>query len=158
NGIVPKNLRKLLQKIDPESPKPQQVSKLTTPTQGEKGHGFTLFPLSDSIKSEVTGEGRGQPLFALGGERGAENLADAEEPEKAAGAPQGGGSGQPPSAPPPSTPAAGGFERTPDGPIGRRLHNIIEKYGLGDAIRDIQMKVTPMAVRDATIQSRAAAK
>lgn len=59
---------------------------------------------------------------------------------------------------PPSTPAAGGFEQTPDGPIGRYLHGLIEKFGIGDAFRDIQMKTAPMAARDSTIQSKAAAK
>lgn len=67
-GIVPLTLKKLLRNYDSEYPTSEKVEKLITPTKGETGHGFTLFPLTDAVKSEVMGEGRGQPLFALAGQ------------------------------------------------------------------------------------------
>lgn len=82
-GIVPKNLRKILERIDHDSAKPVKVEELETPN-GLKGWntandkainpsayrfdenqtGFTLFPLTDVVKAVVLGEG--QPLFAAG--------------------------------------------------------------------------------------------
>ena len=64
-GIVPKNLRNLLQKIDKASPAPERVDTLDTPTKGKQGKGFTVFPLSDAVKRSVLDEG--QPMFALRG-------------------------------------------------------------------------------------------
>jgi hypothetical protein len=64
-GIVPKNLRNLLQKIDRNTPPPITVDKLSTPTGSYKGEGFTLFKLTDVVKGNVVFEG--QPLFAIGG-------------------------------------------------------------------------------------------
>jgi hypothetical protein len=90
-GIVPKNLRKLLEKIDKDSARPVKVEKLETSQgphgwQGDKGQyeapnewasinvrkpidpsqtGFTLFPLTDRVKQTVLDDG--QPLFAFGG-------------------------------------------------------------------------------------------
>lgn len=61
-GIVPKNLRKLLEKIDKDAAKPTLVEKIETPTKGMAGSGFTLFPLTDKVKRSVMEEG--QPLFA----------------------------------------------------------------------------------------------
>ena len=60
--------------------------------------------------------------------------------------------------PPITDAAAGGFNQIPDGPIGRRVHGLIESLGLGDLARDIQMKTAPMAARDATIDSRSFSK
>jgi hypothetical protein len=54
--------------------------------------------------------------------------------------------------------SAGGFSQIPDKPFGQRIHNMVEGLGLGDAVRDLQMKIAPMTARDATIESRAAAK
>ncbi len=73
-GIVPKNLRKLLEKIDKDSAKPVKVTELETPS-GMKGYGntggkfdknntgFTLFPLTEKVKRSVIDEG--QQMFAL---------------------------------------------------------------------------------------------
>jgi len=74
-GIVPKNLRKLLEKIDKDAAKPSKVEALDTPS-GPRGWkqdgearfdksqtGFTLFPLTDKVKRSIMEEG--QPLFAL---------------------------------------------------------------------------------------------
>lgn len=83
NGIVPKNLRNILSKIDKDSPAPVKVEKLET-SQGAQGWqgdlgpgfrhsniigggadkaqtGFTLFPITDKIREAVKG---GQPLFS----------------------------------------------------------------------------------------------
>jgi hypothetical protein len=75
-GIVPKNLRKLIEKLDKDAPKPTKVDNLDAPS-GPRGWqdgtsykfdesqtGFTLFPLTDKIKAEVLDDG--QPLFAFG--------------------------------------------------------------------------------------------
>lgn len=77
-GIVPKNLRKLLEKLDKDSARPVKVDNLETPS-GTRGYrpnaqdkfdkaetGFTLFPLTDKVKAEVTQ--RGQAMFAFAGE------------------------------------------------------------------------------------------
>jgi len=66
DGIVPKNLRKILEKLDKDSAKPIKVDELETPS-GMKGNGFTLFPLTPKIKADVME--RGQAMFAFGGER-----------------------------------------------------------------------------------------
>ena len=75
-GIVPKNLRKLLQKLDKDSPAPQRIETLDTPTSGAKGKGFTLFPLTEKVKASVKEDG--QALFAMRDERGREKLGAAE--------------------------------------------------------------------------------
>lgn len=83
-GIVPKNLRKLLEKIDRGSAKPVKVEKLETSQglegwQGEGDYGnnapkngadkaqtgFTLFRLTDAAKRHVLD--RGMPVFSGGG-------------------------------------------------------------------------------------------
>lgn len=61
-GIVPKNLRNLLQKIDKSTPPPTRVEKLETPS-GMKGEGFTLFPLTEKVKTSVLEDG--QPMFSM---------------------------------------------------------------------------------------------
>jgi hypothetical protein len=61
--IVPKNLRNLLQKIDKESPSPERLDKLITPSKGPAGEGFTVFPLTEKVKASVLNDG--QPMFAL---------------------------------------------------------------------------------------------
>jgi hypothetical protein len=76
-GIVPKNLRNLLQKLDKDSPDPITVKELET-TSGNRSYnpdekgtfkeeltGFTLFPLTDKVKQTV--KEQGQPLFAMRG-------------------------------------------------------------------------------------------
>jgi hypothetical protein len=63
DGIVPKNLKNLLKKIDKQSPDPVNIDKLDTPTSGMKGNGFTLFKLTDKVKQSV--KEQGQPLFAM---------------------------------------------------------------------------------------------
>lgn len=65
DGIVPKNLKNILRKIDKSSPDPVVVDKLDTPGSGMKGEGFTLFPLTDKVKQTV--KEQGQPLFAMRG-------------------------------------------------------------------------------------------
>lgn len=66
-GIVPKNLRNLLQKID-KSIKPEIIETLDSPSgKTMLGDGFTLFPLTDKVKQSVISEG--QPMFAFAGER-----------------------------------------------------------------------------------------
>jgi hypothetical protein len=62
-GIVPKNLRKLLEKLDKGSAEPLRIDELETPTQGMKGEGFTVFPLTDTVKQRVMTEG--QAMFAI---------------------------------------------------------------------------------------------
>lgn len=64
-GIVPKNLRKILEKLDKDSAKPQRIDTLETPSSDKAGMGFTLFPLTDVVKASVLDDG--QPLFAMGG-------------------------------------------------------------------------------------------
>ncbi len=62
-GIVPKNLRNLLQKIDKASPGPERIDTLDSPSgKTELGRGFSLFPLSETVKRAVLSEG--QPMFA----------------------------------------------------------------------------------------------
>lgn len=75
-GIIPKNLRKLLGKLDRDTPPPLRVNTLETPS-GQRGFnpdrngdfdpertGFTLFPLTDKAKRTIM---EGYPLFASGG-------------------------------------------------------------------------------------------
>jgi hypothetical protein len=79
DGIVPKNLRKLIEKLDKEAPRPIRVTEIDTP-QGKQAWntkeaypfkkedtGFTVFPLTDKIKNEV--KERGQVMFAFAGEK-----------------------------------------------------------------------------------------
>lgn len=62
-GIVPKNLRKLLEKLDKATPAPDVVERVDTPTQGMKGEGFTIFRLTNKVRQEI---GRnGQVMFSL---------------------------------------------------------------------------------------------
>lgn len=44
------------------------------------------------------------------------------------------------------------------GPYAKKISNLIDRMGLGEVTRDMQIKLSPMAARDATIESRAAAK
>jgi len=62
-GIVPKNLRKILEKIDKDAAKPMPVDALETPSKGMAGNGFTLFPLTETVKRSVIEDG--QPMFAM---------------------------------------------------------------------------------------------
>ncbi len=64
-GIVLKNLGKILKTYDPVHPGGQYVEKLETPTRGAKGEGFTVFPITDTVKKSVTEQGH--PLFNRGG-------------------------------------------------------------------------------------------
>lgn len=66
-GIVPKNLRKLIERLDKDSPRPIKADQLETPSKGMAGSGFTLFPLSESLKQKARTEG--QVMFAFAGER-----------------------------------------------------------------------------------------
>ncbi len=61
-GIVPKNLRKLLTSIDKSAPAPARIDHLETPN-GLKGKGFTLFPLTERVKDSVLNDG--QPMFSM---------------------------------------------------------------------------------------------
>ena len=78
-GIVPKNLRKILSRIDKDGTAPVKVATLETPS-GERGYrpdnqggfdrdqtGFTVFPLSDKVKAAVVDEG--QAMFAIRDDR-----------------------------------------------------------------------------------------
>jgi hypothetical protein len=89
-GIVPKNLRKLLQSIDKEA-QPQKVETLTTPA-GERGYkpgadsefepnetGFTLFPLTPTVKDKVRAEG--MPMFAMARQEASEPRPQQLDPE-----------------------------------------------------------------------------
>lgn len=75
-GIVPKNLRKLLERMDRSTPAPQKVVDIETPTgkrafnPEQRGSdfdreevGFTLFPLTDKVKQSVMMDG--QAMFAV---------------------------------------------------------------------------------------------
>jgi transcriptional regulator with XRE-family HTH domain len=62
-GIVPKNLRKIIQKLDKKAPEPVRVDQLETPNKGMAGQGFTVFTLTDRVKEAVLSEG--QAMFAL---------------------------------------------------------------------------------------------
>lgn len=42
--------------------------------------------------------------------------------------------------------------------FGGQVSSLIDRWGLGDIVRDLQLKTTPMAVRDATVESRAVVK
>ena len=61
--IVPKNLKNILGKLDKDSPAPQRIETLDTPTSGAKGKGFTIFPLTEKVKASVKEDG--QALFAM---------------------------------------------------------------------------------------------
>lgn len=69
-GIVPKNLRKLLSAMDKEAGKPVLVEQLHTP-HGMKGKGFTLFPLTDVVRTIVMESG--QPMFSVAFEKDIDN-------------------------------------------------------------------------------------
>ena len=72
-GIVPKNLRKILAGIDKDAATPQRVTELETPS-GKQGYaskgndfdpdqtGFTLFPITDKVRQHV--KANGLPLFS----------------------------------------------------------------------------------------------
>ena len=90
-GIVPKNLRKLIEKIDKDAARPTRVEKLET-AQGLQGWnaeekypfdksqtGFTIFPLTEKVKDSVVEHG--QPLFALGGFKAAKRMSAAGHPQ-----------------------------------------------------------------------------
>ena len=66
-----------------------------------------------------------------------------------------GGAGRSPPSPP-----GGGTTPPPPPPSGWRgwVADKVDAMSIGDVIRDLQMKATPMAARDATVASRAAAK
>lgn len=73
--------------------------------------------------------------------------------------PNNGGRGGPPSGPvPPAAAPAAGPTMLPMGPIARRFSNAIDRLGLGDVVRQLQLFTTPMAARDASVEQRAAAK
>lgn len=62
-GIVPKNLRKLLQRIDKNTPAPEHIETLDSPSgKTGLGKGFTVIPLTHKVKQSVLREG--QPLFS----------------------------------------------------------------------------------------------
>ena len=42
--------------------------------------------------------------------------------------------------------------------LGAHIGGLLDRIGLGDVTRDLQMKITPMAARNATIEARATAK
>lgn len=63
-GIVPKNLRKMLLNIDRDHPGGTYVDQLETPS-GMRGSGFTMFPLSPAAKEHI--RKNGLPLFTTGG-------------------------------------------------------------------------------------------
>jgi N12 class adenine-specific DNA methylase/predicted kinase/alkylhydroperoxidase family enzyme len=72
-GIVPKNLRNLIAKIDKASPSPERIETLDSPSgKTGLGKGFTLFPLTEAVKRSVMEEG--QPLFRLAAESQIGNL------------------------------------------------------------------------------------
>jgi hypothetical protein len=58
--IVPKNLNNIMRKYDPAYPGFNTLPELET-TQGLKGNGFSMFPLTDKVREAVRS---GQPLFA----------------------------------------------------------------------------------------------
>jgi hypothetical protein len=65
-GIVPKNLGALLQKLDKNTPPPQVIDTLDSPSGATGlGQGFTLFRITPEAKKAAK-EG-GQPLFRWGG-------------------------------------------------------------------------------------------
>lgn len=74
DSIVPKNLRNILRTIDKSSPDMIRVDKLETPTQGMKGKGFSVFPLTDTVKRSVLDDG--QPLFAINAYHGSSSKFD----------------------------------------------------------------------------------
>lgn len=63
NDIVPKNLRKLLQKMDP-SIQPAFIETLKSHAGADVGKGFTAFPITGKVREAVRS---GQPLFATAG-------------------------------------------------------------------------------------------
>ena len=64
--IVPKNMKNILGKIDPDAAKPMSIDKLDSPSgKSGLGQGFTLFPITPKVRETVMQQG--QPLFANGG-------------------------------------------------------------------------------------------
>lgn len=65
-GIVPKNLYALLQKLDKATPPPQVIDTLDSPSgKTGLGEGFTLFKITPEAKKAA--KESGQPLFRFGG-------------------------------------------------------------------------------------------
>ena len=65
-GIVPKNMRKLLRTIDKEAPSPTYTDTLDSPSgKTHLGDGFTLFKITPKIRQAV--KQQGQPLFSFAG-------------------------------------------------------------------------------------------
>jgi hypothetical protein len=65
-GIVPKNLYALLQKLDKNTPPPQAIDTLDSPSgKTGLGEGFTLFKITPEAKKAA--KESGQPLFRFGG-------------------------------------------------------------------------------------------
>ena len=62
-GIVPKNLRNMLSKLDRDHPGGTYIDALETPS-GMKGKGFTYFPLTDAVIAKAK---EGLPLFSAAG-------------------------------------------------------------------------------------------
>jgi hypothetical protein len=61
DGILPKNLGKIMQKYDPDV-RPVRADTLTSHEGfSELGQGFTLFPITDKVREQVRA---GQPMFA----------------------------------------------------------------------------------------------
>jgi N12 class adenine-specific DNA methylase/adenine-specific DNA methylase len=60
-GIVPKNLRNLLSKID-KTIQPKIVQTVETPSKSAAGKGFTLFPITEKVRQAVLKDGL--PLFS----------------------------------------------------------------------------------------------
>ncbi len=78
-GIVPKNLRKLLSALDKATPAPEKIATLDSPSgKTGLGKGFTLFRLTDAAKSAVMEDG--QMMFSAvprtGGEMTSRNIWD----------------------------------------------------------------------------------
>jgi hypothetical protein len=63
DGIVPKNLRKLLQKVDKSSPSPERVETFLKYDGTEAGKGFQVFGLTDDVRT--TAKERGFEMFAI---------------------------------------------------------------------------------------------
>ena len=60
--IVPKALQKILQKIDPETPKPFLLDQVSTPSKGMAGNGFSVFQLTPAAREHIVKYG--VPLYA----------------------------------------------------------------------------------------------
>jgi hypothetical protein len=76
---------------------------------------------------------------------------------------RGAGGGGPPRDQWPETPDLGATPRAPDQPAPSRgfvdfLNSVLDRFSLGNTLRDLQIKTVPMAARDATMEARSAAK